>query len=69
MTDVRVRGAIGVVEFDSPVAVGDLCARFADAGCWIRPMGRVVYLTPAFTIPEADLDRLLAAVRAVVSGD
>ncbi|PZQ65374.1 MAG: adenosylmethionine--8-amino-7-oxononanoate transaminase [Phenylobacterium zucineum] len=69
VTDVRVRGAIGVVEFDSPVAVGDLCARFADVGCWIRPMGRVVYLTPAFTIPEADLDRLLAAVRAVVSGD
>ena len=66
VVDVRVLGAIGVVEFDAPVAVGDLCARFAELGAWIRPMGKVVYLTPAFTTPDADLALLTAAVREVV---
>jgi adenosylmethionine-8-amino-7-oxononanoate aminotransferase len=63
VVDVRVRGAIGVVEFATPVAVGPLCARFAQAGAWIRPMGKVVYLTPAFTIADDELATLTRAVR------
>lgn len=66
VVDVRTLGAIGVVEFDAPVAVGDLCARFAELGVWIRPMGKLIYLTPAFTTPDADLDLLTSAVRKVV---
>jgi adenosylmethionine-8-amino-7-oxononanoate aminotransferase len=66
VVDVRVLGAIGVVEFDAPVAVGELCARFAELGAWIRPMGKVVYLTPAFTTPDEDLELLTGAVRTVV---
>lgn len=66
VVDVRTLGAIGVVEFDAPVAVGELCARFAELGVWVRPMGKVVYLTPAFTMPDADLERLTSAVRQVV---
>jgi adenosylmethionine-8-amino-7-oxononanoate aminotransferase len=66
--DVRVRGAIGVVEFEGPVDVGALCRRFADEGAWIRPMGKVVYLTPPFVISDAELDLLTRAVRTVVCG-
>jgi len=66
VVDVRTLGAIGVVEFDAPVPVGDFCARCAELGAWIRPMGKVVYLTPAFTTPDADLALLTAAVRKVV---
>ena len=62
VVDVRVLGAIGVVEFDAPVAVGDLSRRFADEGVWVRPMGKVVYLTPALTIDADDVDALCAAV-------
>jgi adenosylmethionine-8-amino-7-oxononanoate aminotransferase len=69
VVDVRVLGAIGVVEFDAPVAVGDLCARFAEEGVWIRPMGKVIYLTPAFTTPDADLALLTRAVRKVLGVD
>lgn len=69
VVDVRVLGAIGVVEFDAPVAVGDLCARFAEEGVWIRPMGKVIYLTPAFTTPDADLNLLTRAVRRVLEVD
>lgn len=66
VVDVRTLGAIGVVEFDAPVAVGELCARFAELGVWIRPMGKVIYLTPAFTTPDEDLALLTSAVREVV---
>ncbi|PVM83133.1 adenosylmethionine--8-amino-7-oxononanoate transaminase [Caulobacter radicis] len=66
VVDVRVLGAIGVVEFASPVAVGALCQAFAAKGAWIRPMGKVVYLTPAFTTPDADLEILLSAIRQVI---
>jgi adenosylmethionine-8-amino-7-oxononanoate aminotransferase len=69
VVDVRTLGAIGVVEFDKPVAVSDLCARFAELGAWIRPMGKVVYLAPAFTTPDADLALLTRAVRQVVGVD
>ena len=69
VADVRTLGAIGVVQFDAPVPVSDLCARFAALGAWIRPMGKVVYLTPAFTTPDTDLDLLTAAVRKVVGVD
>jgi len=66
VVDVRTLGAIGIVEFEAPVAVSDLCARFAELGVWIRPMGKLVYLTPAFMTPDADIALLTAAVRKVV---
>lgn len=61
--DVRVRGAIGVVEFETAVDAGGLCERFAAEGAWIRPMGKVVYLTPPLVIGDDDLALLTAAVR------
>ena len=67
VVDVRVKGAIGVVEFDVPVDVGALCEAFAERGVWIRPMGKVVYLTPALNIGAADLEQLTAAITQVVT--
>jgi adenosylmethionine---8-amino-7-oxononanoate aminotransferase len=55
-----------VVEFDRAVDAGDLCGRFVEQGVWIRPMGKVVYLTPPFTIGDDDLQRLTGAVRCVI---
>ncbi len=66
VVDLRAYGAIGVVEFAEPVAVGALCARFADLGCWIRPMGKVIYLTPPFVTSDAELARLTGAIAEVV---
>ncbi|MDP3870042.1 adenosylmethionine--8-amino-7-oxononanoate transaminase [Phenylobacterium sp.] len=66
VVDVRTLGAIGVVEFAQAVDAGGLCARFADLGCWIRPMGKVVYLTPPFVTSDAEMARLTGAIRAVV---
>jgi adenosylmethionine-8-amino-7-oxononanoate aminotransferase len=66
VVDVRALGAIGVVEFDRMVDAGALCAAFAERGAWIRPMGKVVYLTPSFTIAAEELALLTRAVREVV---
>ena len=66
VVDVRVKGAIGVVEFDRVVEAGPLSQRFAEAGCWIRPMGKVIYLTPPFVITDAELAQLTGAICGVV---
>ncbi|MCH7937726.1 MAG: adenosylmethionine--8-amino-7-oxononanoate transaminase, partial [Proteobacteria bacterium] len=64
--DVRVRGAVGVVEMDKIEDMNGLRARFVAAGCWIRPFGDIVTLMPAFTIDEEDLTRLTDCVVKVV---
>lgn len=66
VVDVRTLGAIGVVEFDHPVETGPLCMAFAEQGCWIRPMGKVVYLTPPYVVTDAELARLTGAIRTVL---
>ncbi|MBV2162548.1 adenosylmethionine--8-amino-7-oxononanoate transaminase [Achromobacter denitrificans] len=66
--DVRVLGAIGVVELDGIADREALKRRLVEAGVWVRPFGNVVYLTPALTIGEDDLDGLLRAVVGVLAG-
>jgi adenosylmethionine-8-amino-7-oxononanoate aminotransferase len=65
--DVRVMGAIGVVELDRIDDLGGLRARFVAEGVFIRPFGSVVYLTPAFTITAEELAALTGAVVSVLS--
>jgi adenosylmethionine---8-amino-7-oxononanoate aminotransferase len=65
--DVRVKGAVGVVELDRIDDLDRLKRRFVEAGVWLRPFGRIVYLTPAFTIDEDDLGRLTDAVVQVLT--
>jgi len=66
--DVRVKGAIGVVELDRINDLEALRQHFIAEGVFIRPFDNIVYLTPAFTIGEDDLNRLMEAVRRVVAG-
>jgi adenosylmethionine-8-amino-7-oxononanoate aminotransferase len=66
--DVRVRGAIGVVELERIDDLGALRARFVAAGVFIRPIGNIIYLTPAFTIAPEELSALTDAVVKVVRG-
>ena len=60
--DVRVLGAIGVVEVDSWVNVAAMQAYFLTQGVWIRPFGYTVYLMPPFIASDDDLHRLGQAV-------
>jgi adenosylmethionine---8-amino-7-oxononanoate aminotransferase len=64
--DMRILGAIGVVELDRIDHLNALRQRFIGEGVFIRPFGSVVYLTPAFTIAPEELAKLTAAVTRVV---
>ena len=66
VTDVRVRGAIGVVELDAIDDLNALKARLVKQGVWVRPFRSIVYLTPALTIDEDDLATLTRAVVTAV---
>ncbi len=65
--DVRVKGAIGVVELDRIDDPAALRSRFVAEGVYIRPFGKIVYLTPAFTIGEDELATLTGAIVKVVA--
>jgi adenosylmethionine-8-amino-7-oxononanoate aminotransferase len=67
---VRAMGAIGVVELDQlPLPLLTRLRRgFIDRGLWVRPFGRVVYLTPALVMEEGDIDRLCAGIGEVLQG-
>jgi adenosylmethionine-8-amino-7-oxononanoate aminotransferase len=64
--DVRVKGAIGVVELERIGNLNNLRQRFIDEGVFIRPFGSILYLTPAFTISEEDLSKLIEAIERVL---
>jgi adenosylmethionine-8-amino-7-oxononanoate aminotransferase len=64
--DVRVMGAIGVVEMHDGVDSTVMSERFAAEGVWIRPFGHIIYLTPAFTIAPEELATLTSAIVRVL---
>ncbi|GJD29228.1 Adenosylmethionine-8-amino-7-oxononanoate aminotransferase [Methylobacterium adhaesivum] len=66
IADVRVLGAIGAVQWSTVPDLAEVKRRFLERGVWVRPFGDIVYLTPALTIAEPDLDRLVDAVVTVV---
>ncbi|MGF1606061.1 MAG: adenosylmethionine--8-amino-7-oxononanoate transaminase [Rhodothalassiaceae bacterium] len=60
--DVRVLGGIGAVELQRLDRIDHLKAAFVERGVWIRPFGRIVYLTPPLIIEPEDLTRLTTAL-------
>ena len=62
VTDVRVLGAIGVIETDEPLPMDALQAVFLEHGVWLRPFGRLVYTMPPYIASDADVDRITTAM-------
>ena len=65
--EVRVLGAIGVVELKQPVNMRKIQPMFIEHGVWVRPFGKLVYLMPPFVVEQDELKILTDAVFAVLS--
>ena len=64
--EVRVLGAIGVVETTHAIDMAKIQKRFVELGVWIRPFGKLIYLMPPYTIEEKELVKLCDAIKTVI---
>ena len=64
--DVRVLGAIGVVEMEEPLHMASTQALLVGRGVWLRPFGRMLYSMPPFVMGERELRQITSGMRAVV---
>nr|WP_275716367.1 adenosylmethionine--8-amino-7-oxononanoate transaminase [Sulfurimonas sp. SAG-AH-194-L11] len=64
--EVRVLGAIGVVELNIDVDLAWMTPEFIKRGVWLRPFNKLVYIMPPFVIKEEELKRLAGAIYEVL---
>jgi adenosylmethionine-8-amino-7-oxononanoate aminotransferase len=67
--DVRVLGAIGVVELKNAVNMSKIQQAFVDAGVWIRPFGKLIYLMPPYIIEQHELNTLTNVIFDVLNNE
>lgn len=66
--DVRVLGAIAVVELEHPIDLAVVQPQFVERGVWLRPFGRLIYTMPPYIIEPSALRQITQAIQEVVAG-
>ncbi|NRA42032.1 MAG: adenosylmethionine--8-amino-7-oxononanoate transaminase [Pseudomonadales bacterium] len=66
VADVRILGAIGVIELHQSVDMPSITQSFIEQGVWLRPFGKLVYIMPPYSITETELSTLTSAMKTVV---
>ena len=68
VADVRVLGAIGVVEMEREVDIVGATDAAVDQGVWLRPFGRLIYIMPPFIVTDDEVAQICRGVRAAAAG-
>ena len=66
VVDVRIKGALGVIQVKEMHNLNWLRKRFVEEGVWIRPFLDVIYLMPSFIISNSDLNKLMNAITRII---
>ncbi|MBL4774609.1 MAG: adenosylmethionine--8-amino-7-oxononanoate transaminase [Mariprofundus sp.] len=65
VADVRIKGAIGVIEMNAPMNIEKVQAQLLEQGVWLRPFGKLLYTMPPFIIPQNSLTQVTSAMHQV----